>query len=123
MLVSDLGGGKTTFTKGLALGLGCTATITSPTFTVSRSYNCAKSLKLHHFDFYRLQEAGVVGQELEEIIEDPEAVTVIEWGEIVSQALPHDVVTIKLNRSHDGEDVRKIQCEIPQKFAYLSENA
>jgi len=52
-LVSDLGGGKTTFVRGLARGLGSADVVSSPTFTVSKVYKADK-LELHHFDFYRL---------------------------------------------------------------------
>src|SRR5688572_5517582 len=75
VLASDLGGGKTTFTKGLAAGLGSLDKVVSPTFTVSRVYKCRDGLYLHHFDFYRLNEPGVVGHELAEVIGDPHAVT------------------------------------------------
>ncbi len=57
-LVSDVGGGKTTFTKGLARGLLVEEVVQSPTFTISRLYHARDGLELHHFDFYRLPEAG-----------------------------------------------------------------
>src|SRR5690606_23307454 len=62
-LVSDLGGGKTTFTRGLVGGLKSTDTVASPTFTISREYTGGR-LHVYHFDFYRLGEAGIVGDEL-----------------------------------------------------------
>ncbi|MBX4191001.1 tRNA (adenosine(37)-N6)-threonylcarbamoyltransferase complex ATPase subunit type 1 TsaE, partial [Candidatus Saccharibacteria bacterium] len=54
-LRSDLGGGKTTFVRGLAAGAGSKANVTSPTFTLSRLYP-AKNFSIHHFDFYRLND-------------------------------------------------------------------
>ena len=67
-LTADLGGGKTTFTKGLASGLGVTQKITSPTFTLSREYAGLNNLTLVHYEFYRLDYAGVIARELSEYI-------------------------------------------------------
>ena len=121
LLSSDLGGGKTTFTKGLAKGLGSKDTVTSPTFMVSRVYDCRNNIKLHHFDFYRLSEGGMVGMELEELLADPKAVTVIEWGDVVTDSLPLEHMAIKLERSAAGEDIRKITATVSNKYAYLLE--
>src|ERR1700744_55992 len=94
-LASDLGGGKTTFTRGLVRGTGSTDKVGSPTFTLSREYK-APQFTIAHFDFYRLGEAGIMGDELSEIIADPSYVTVVEWGDIVHDVLPERRVTIKL---------------------------
>jgi tRNA threonylcarbamoyladenosine biosynthesis protein TsaE len=51
-LCGDLGGGKTTFTRGVAAGMGVEAGITSPTFQILREYD--GGVRLYHFDFYRL---------------------------------------------------------------------
>src|SRR5690606_36483896 len=95
VLSSDLGGGKTTFTKGLARGLGCEESVGSPTFTVKRVYACRDGLSLHHFDFYRLSEPGVVAYELSEVASDPKAVVAVEWGDIVEDILPKHRIIIK----------------------------
>src|SRR5205807_2663685 len=81
-LVSDLGGGKTTFVKGLAKGLGSQDEVHSPSFTLSNEYR-AGGLKIYHFDFYRLNEPGIMRQELAEAIADLSGVMVVEWPEIV----------------------------------------
>lgn len=119
MLVSDLGGGKTTFTKGLAAGLGSTDHVGSPTFTVSRVYKCRDDLYLHHFDFYRLAEAGVVGHELAEVIDEPHAVIVIEWGDIVSDVLPAERITVSFDRVPGGEERRCINVSSPPGLEYV----
>lgn len=119
VLSSDLGGGKTTFTKGLANGLGSTDHVGSPTFTVSRVYKCRDDLYLHHFDFYRLAEAGVVGHELAEVIGDPQAVIVIEWGDIVSEALPAERITVSIERVPAGEDMRCLNVSSPPGLEYI----
>jgi tRNA threonylcarbamoyladenosine biosynthesis protein TsaE len=95
-LVGDVGSGKTTFTKGLAHGLGVTEDVQSPSFTISRVYNAAHDVTLAHYDFYRLQEAGIMGQELQETILNQQTVTVIEWGGIVEGVLPIDRLTLSI---------------------------
>src|SRR5689334_25117700 len=86
-LVSDLGGGKTTFVRGLARGFGSSDRVASPTFTISKVYKSG-SKELHHFDFYRLQESGLIAHELEEIIHDPMCTVVVEWAAVVKNVLP-----------------------------------
>lgn len=120
MLSSDLGGGKTTFTKGLAAGLGSDDVVSSPTFTVSNVYECRDNLTLHHFDFYRLNEAGVVAHELAEVVDDPSVIAVIEWGDIVSEVLPERSIVINFDRSSKGEDVREITINFPEEASYLA---
>lgn len=93
-LSGDLGAGKTTFTKGLALGLGIEDTITSPTFTILKSYE-GEDVTLHHMDAYRLE--GIV-QDLgfEEEIYDDNAVCVIEWSHFIEYALPKERLQIAI---------------------------
>ncbi len=93
-LASDLGGGKTTLVQGLARGLGYHGEVTSPTFTLSRVYKLADGRELHHYDLYRLGQAGAVGDELEEDLADPSYVTVIEWADILESNLPADRLKI-----------------------------
>lgn len=99
-LVSDLGGGKTTFVQGLASGLGYHGEVTSPTFTLSRVYKLP-SFELHHYDLYRLGVSGVVGDELAEDLSDPAIVTVIEWAGIVEEELPKDRLVINFKVTGD----------------------
>jgi tRNA threonylcarbamoyladenosine biosynthesis protein TsaE len=115
-LVSDLGGGKTAFVRGLARGMGSLDHVASPTFTISREYRADK-LVLHHFDFYRLHEPGILTAELSEIIEDPESVVAVEWSDIVRHVLPEKRLTIKLVLV--GETIRQLQFSYPKELAYL----
>lgn len=87
-LVGDVGAGKTTFVKGLALGLGIDEDVQSPSFTISRVYDARDDLQLAHYDFYRLNDAGIMANELTETTEDPACITVIEWADIVEGVLP-----------------------------------
>lgn len=119
LLTSDLGGGKTTFTKGLAKGLGSTDTVSSPTFTVSRVYKARDDIALYHFDFYRLNEGGMVALELAEVMDDPKAVVVIEWGDVVSGILPDRRITIKIDKTSDSEESRRLQVSSPSDLAYI----
>ena len=117
-LISDLGGGKTTFTRGLVRGAGSKDKVSSPTFAISREYT-AEKFKIAHFDFYRLNEAGIVADELAEIVADEQYVTVVEWGEIVADVVGEDKMTITLVLQADGS--RKITVTYPEKYTYLME--
>jgi len=95
LLAGELGAGKTAFTQGFAAGLGVDEPVTSPTFTLVRTYPGGR-LKLHHVDVYRLdhlQEALDLG--LAEMVDDV-AVTLIEWGDVVAPALPGDFLEVGL---------------------------
>ena len=117
-LTSDLGGGKTTFTKGLARGAGSTDSVSSPTFTISKVYKAPK-FEIQHFDFYRLGEAGIVGDELLEAIEDDHIVTLIEWSDIVHDVLPKKRITIHFERVASDENDRIITIHAPSELFYL----
>lgn len=115
--ISDIGGGKTTFVKGLARGLDIHDTVQSPTFTISRVYNARDDLELHHFDFYRLNEAGIVADELAESLHQPNVIVAVEWGEIVHDVLPAERITIHLTNL--GENERRITITTPNGLDYL----
>ena len=118
-LISDVGGGKTTLVKGLAKGLDVHDTVQSPTFTISRIYSARDDLELHHFDFYRLNEAGVVADELAESLSQPNAIVAVEWGEIVHDVLPPQRITIRLTSLGDTD--RKIAVSTPAGLEYLDD--
>lgn len=117
-LVSDLGGGKTTFVRGLARGMGSSDHVSSPTFKISNVYTAPK-LELHHFDFYRLSEPGVIAQELTEVIGQPDTVTVIEWAAVVQEILPDQRLTITIKPT--GENDRQLGFSCPEALYYLLE--
>lgn len=102
-LIGDVGAGKTTFVKGLAVGLGIDEDVQSPSFTISRVYDARGGLTLAHYDFYRLSDAGIMRDELSEAISDPTTVTVIEWADIVEGVLPPDRITIKFEATSEDE--------------------
>ena len=80
LLKGDLGAGKTIFAKGLAAGLGIIAAdVTSPSFTLVNVHE--GRLRFYHVDLYRLEDGAHQRLGLEEICDDENAVTVIEWAE------------------------------------------
>jgi tRNA threonylcarbamoyladenosine biosynthesis protein TsaE len=117
-LVSDLGGGKTTFVRGLMRGTGSKDVVASPTFTISKLYGAPK-FHVHHFDFYRLQEPGIIAEELAEVAEDPMDVAVIEWADVVRHVLPAKRLHVAIAQTPDG--ARDIAFTAPESLVYLVE--
>lgn len=111
---SDLGGGKTAFVKGLAVGMGVTDVVQSPTFTISQIHQAARGLELHHFDFYRLDDPGIMSAELSESLAQPNAVVAVEWGDIVQQIIPREHIAITLRIG--PADERVIGLDVPDKY-------
>lgn len=114
-LIGDVGAGKTTFVKGLARGLLIDDDIQSPSFTVNRIYQGRDGIELVHYDFYRLSDPGIIKNELAEMVVDPNVVTVIEWADIVDDALP--ARRKQLRFSTPQEDMRRI--ELPDEYKEL----
>jgi tRNA threonylcarbamoyladenosine biosynthesis protein TsaE len=118
-LVSDLGGGKTTFVRGLARGIGSTDRVASPTFTISKVYGTSRDIEVHHFDFYRLAEPGIIADELAEVVGDPATVVVVEWADIVQDVLPPERLSIYIRQTPSG--TREITCRGAESVHYLIE--
>ena len=109
VLDGELGSGKTVFAKGIAVGLGITEPVVSPTFTVVREYDAPTPLV--HVDVYRLDHL----QELHDLGFDDlvggDAVTVVEWGERVSAVLPTERLRVLLEPG-DGDDDRIVSVDV-----------
>jgi tRNA threonylcarbamoyladenosine biosynthesis protein TsaE len=108
LLVGDLGAGKTAFTQGFAEALGVDETITSPTFTLVRTY--VGKHRLNHLDVFRLErvsEADDLG--LGELLED--GITLIEWGDTIAGALPADYLELRFVFG-EGDDERTIEFRV-----------
>lgn len=115
-LISDLGGGKTTFVRGLMRGLQSPDKVASPTFTISKLYK-AGDLEVHHFDFYRLHEAGVIADELAEVAGDPKTIVVVEWADVVQHVLPTDRITLSIAQTPSGS--RRLTFQCPESLQHL----
>ncbi|MBR0488075.1 tRNA (adenosine(37)-N6)-threonylcarbamoyltransferase complex ATPase subunit type 1 TsaE [Candidatus Saccharibacteria bacterium] len=101
-LVGDVGAGKTTFTRGLALALGVTEPVTSPSFTISKTYAASHSRALIHYDFYRLSDPGIMSDDLAEHLSNPHNIIVVEWGDSVTNLLPDNHITVSIDYNEDG---------------------
>lgn len=86
LLIGNLGSGKTTFTKGIARGLGIKSLIRSPSFTLVREYK-KKDLVLYHIDLYRLsyRDMGILG--LDDYFYKKKSLAIVEWGEKIKKSL------------------------------------
>ena len=112
----DLGAGKTAFTRGLARGLGCTDTVTSPTYTIVNEYLGGR-LPLFHFDMYRLTSSEDLWDIGWEDYLDRDGICAVEWSENVADAMEHPLnITIEKL----GEDTRRITIEGGEKLADFS---
>jgi tRNA threonylcarbamoyladenosine biosynthesis protein TsaE len=104
VLSGDLGAGKTTFTQGLGVGLKVRGAITSPTFVISRVHpSLSGGPALVHVDAYRIGGfAELDDLDLDASLED--AVTVVEWGHGLAEALAPDRLDIVVTRGDDDTD-------------------
>lgn len=111
-LEGDLGAGKTTFTQGLARGLGVRNVVNSPTFTIIKEYQ--GRLPLYHMDVYR------VGDDVDSLGLDDyffgEGVCVVEWASLIEDVLPPERLTIFLRTV--GDEQRLIEL-VPQGDHYV----
>lgn len=110
-LIGDVGAGKTTLTKGIADGMGSHETVQSPTFTISRQYTTSNNLRLVHYDFYRLQDAGIMQHDIAEAIHDPQTVTVVEWSDAVKGVLPQKRIQITLTATADDNRILVLEAD------------
>ncbi len=97
-LTGELGAGKTCFVQGAASALGVPGRITSPTFTLVRSYRADRGdpVEVVHVDVYRLDRLQDVIELGEETVMGPTQITFIEWGDAVEPLLPADRLEVEL---------------------------
>lgn len=102
LLLGDLGAGKSEMTRGIAQGLGITATVTSPSFTILNVYEDGK-LPLYHFDWYRLESS----EELCEMGMDEylggDGVAVVEWPSQCPDAVPESYLEVNIQPTGENE--------------------
>jgi tRNA threonylcarbamoyladenosine biosynthesis protein TsaE len=92
-LTGELGAGKTTLVRGIARGLGYTGKVTSPTFTLMNVY--LSSIKIFHFDFYRLEGSDLNDLGLEDYLEK-DGLSLIEWPQAGERILPAEALMVNL---------------------------
>lgn len=112
-----LGAGKTTFTRGLAKGMGLPDAVASPTFAIVNEYHGTGTLSLYHFDMYRIQ--GAESLETTGFYDYPleENVFAVEWAENIADCLPDNVIRVTLQPF--SETARQITIEGGSRFAVL----
>jgi tRNA threonylcarbamoyladenosine biosynthesis protein TsaE len=102
VLEGDLGAGKTTFAQGVGRALGVDEPMVSPTFTIVREYDGA--VPIAHVDVYRLDTLGELHDLGFEDVLDGRRVTLVEWGDVVAQALPRDRVAVRIERGATDDE-------------------
>jgi tRNA threonylcarbamoyladenosine biosynthesis protein TsaE len=112
-LCGDLGAGKSCFARAFLKSLGVQGAITSPTFSLVNLYESDTGIQLAHMDLYRLEDDEEAYQAgIEEILHDPNTISLVEWPERLSWMLPKGY--LQVNISHQGDDKREIELpEIP----------
>ena len=108
VLEGNLGAGKTTLTKGIALGLGIDRVIKSPTYTLIREYRKGR-LPLFHMDMYRIEESGGASEVGLEEYFYAGGVCVVEWAQYIEDELPLAFLKVQIDREGDGESERLIR--------------
>lgn len=109
VLSGDLGSGKTKFTEGILKHFGLEDEISSPTFTIVNEYN-ADSLKIYHFDLYRLSDVDeFYAMGGEEYLQN--GICIFEWGEMIEDILPDGYIKITFSRDLENVDLRKLRIE------------
>jgi tRNA threonylcarbamoyladenosine biosynthesis protein TsaE len=107
VLNGDLGSGKTKFTEGMLKYFGLQDEISSPTFTIVNEYN-AKNLNIYHFDVYRFSDSSefyaIGGEDY-----FSQGLCIIEWGTIISDALPNEYIEINFEKSTENDDYRLLK--------------
>jgi len=104
VLTGELGSGKTKLTEGLLTYYGLEDEISSPTFTIVNEY-VKDNIKIFHFDVYRLEDSSefyAIGGE--EYFDN--GICIIEWGEIIQDALPKEYIHIQFERNDIDENIR-----------------
>lgn len=109
LLSGDLGAGKTTFTKGIAISLGISEPVTSPTFTIIKEYEGEK-LNLYHMDMYRLS-GDITELGLEEYLGRKDGVCVIEW----CATEDYHARVFEVTLDYAGENTRRISIGDPKE--------
>ena len=118
VLTGDLGSGKTKFTEGFLSYFNLEDEISSPTFTIVNEY-IKNDVNIYHFDVYRLEDSSefyeIGGEEYFD-----KGICIIEWGELIKDALPKEYTHITFSRDEKNENIRILNintnCERLEKY-------
>ena len=109
VLTGELGAGKTKFTEGFLTYFNLEDEISSPTFTIVNEYQNDKTT-IYHFDVYRLEDSdefyAIGGEEYFE-----NGICIIEWGEIIQDALPKNYIKITFEKDKYDDNKRILNIE------------
>ena len=108
-LIGELGAGKTTFTKGFARQMGVKDPVTSPTFKLVSEYK-GKKYVLNHVDAYRMEgPKDFLNIGGEEYLTAKNSITIIEWGDLLSDLLSEETITVHFKRIKIPKESRRIE--------------
>ena len=114
VLTGELGSGKTKFTEGFLSYFGLENEISSPTFNIVNEYS-KNSVNIYHFDVYRLSDIeefyAIGGEEYFE-----KGICLIEWGELIEDALPLEYIHISFEKNNDDPNLRLLKLEALDKL-------
>lgn len=101
-LQGDMGVGKTVFAKGVALGLGITEEVTSPTYAYINGYED----RLFHFDCYRIESEEYA--ERLGFLEyfDRGGICLVEWSENIKGLLPKTVKRVLITGTGTEREIK-----------------
>lgn len=117
VLTGELGSGKTKFVEGFLSYFGLENEISSPTFTIVNEYK-NNDINIYHFDVYRLADSS----EFYEIGGDEyfdTGICLIEWGELIEDALPSNYIHITFTKSENEENSRILDIDFPENYKIL----
>ena len=96
LLNGDLGAGKTTFAKAILSSLGVKDNVTSPTFSILKTYQ--GKFTFHHFDTYRITTEEAIEAGFDEVLSDKNSVKLIEWSENISELIPKHAIVVNIKK-------------------------
>ncbi len=109
VLTGELGSGKTKFVEGILSYFNLQDEISSPTFTIVNEYQTTK-FSIYHFDVYRLSDSSefyeIGGEEYFD-----NGICLIEWGELIKEALPKDFIHITFEKNNEKENYRTLNID------------
>ena len=109
VLTGELGSGKTKFTEGFLKYFGLDKEISSPTFNIVNEYK-KDNINIYHFDVYRLEDVSefyaIGGEEY-----FSSGICIIEWGELIEEALPDNCIRIYFQKDDEDENIRYLKIE------------